>query len=90
MSHPRFAIDFKHDTKQKKWKRLSVITLSVEAIDTTAFHQQYCADHQFNPDQVAYRIVEVNSSHIGSSNANDYVRIVKTEQSAATQNKPSH
>lgn len=86
MSHRKFSIDFKHDTKQRKWKRMSVVTLSEAAIDAPALHTQYCTDNQFNPDQVAYRIVEVRSSDIGSRNADNYVRIVKTVHSAAAQN----
>lgn len=87
MSTSRFCIEIKHDTKHKKWRRLSVITLSPEALDGDAYRDQFARDNQMNPDQVAWRILEVDSKTVGV-NDGCFIRVVSHKESAATANRP--
>ena len=87
MSTSRFCIEIKHDTKHKKWRRLSVITLSPEALDGDAYRDQFARDNQMNPDQVAWRILEVDAKTVGV-NDGCFVRVVSHKESAATANRP--
>lgn len=80
----KFTIELKHDTAHRTWKRLSVVTLSTEALKPQDYLQQYAIDNQMNPDQLAYRVLEIDSSMIGTSK---FTRIVEEKESAATINR---
>lgn len=82
----RFSIDIKHDTKHRSWKRLSVVTLSPEALDGRAYAHQYAIDNQMNVDQLAWRIVEIDSASVGAKTL-DFIRVVSSQSSAATENR---
>lgn len=88
MPSSRFSIEIKHDTKHKKWRRLSVVTLSPEALDGDAYRDQFARDNQMNPDQLAWRILEVDRKTIGLSD-DCFIRVVSEKVSAATANHPS-
>lgn len=64
-----FALEVKHDTRHRAWKRLSVIALQADALisDVDAYLAQYAADNQMNPDMVGIRVVEITSDAIGQS-----------------------
>lgn len=87
MSTSRFCIEIKHDTKHKKWRRLSVITLSPEALDGDAYRDQFARDNQMNPDQLAWRILEVDPKTVGV-NDGCFIRVVSEKKSAASANRP--
>jgi hypothetical protein len=83
-----FAIDLKHDTQQRAWRRLSIVTISPDPLveDLVAHIGQYARDHQMNPHQIAGRLVDIESSQIGS-NASNFKRIVLTRESNAMANR---
>lgn len=84
----RYTIHVKHDTKHRTWKRLSVTALSPQALDGDAYAAQYAADHQMNPDQIAWRVVEIDSSSVGSSDLG-FIRVIQQRPSAAADNRPA-
>ena len=87
MSSSRFSIEIKHDTQHKKWRRLSVVTLSPQALDGDAYRIQFSSDNQMNPDQIAWRIVEIDPKTVGSRDES-FIRIVSQQVSAAAGNRP--
>lgn len=84
-----YAIDLKHDTAHKTWKRLSVVALTPDRLidEVGQYLNQYAADNQMNADQVAARVVEITSSQIGSKKA-EFVRVVFERESNASANRP--
>ncbi len=84
-----FTIEIKHDTAHRRWRVLSVIALTPERLidDAPAHAVQYAADQQMNPDQIACRVVEIDSSQIGQNPLSSYRRIVFNRVSAATANR---
>ncbi|ABD72145.1 hypothetical protein Rfer_4459 (plasmid) [Rhodoferax ferrireducens T118] len=84
-----YTIEVKHDTAHRKWKVLSVVAIVPERLieDAPAHAQQYASDHQMNPDQLACRVVEIDSSQIGQNPLSSYRRIVFNRVSAATANR---
>lgn len=85
-----FTIDLKHDTQQRTWKRLSIVTIAPNPLecDLVAHIEQYARDNQMNPDQIAGRVVEIDQSQIGS-NASGFKRVVLTRESNAMANRPA-
>jgi hypothetical protein len=85
-----YAIDVKHDTEHRTWKRLSVTAIAPDPLtrDLVAHIEQYARDRQMNPHQVAGRVVEIDASDIGSKTV-AFKRIVLDRQSNAVANKPS-
>lgn len=86
MANQHFTLQLKHDTKHRKWQTLSVTTHSPQALAPEQYLQQYARENQFNPDQIAFRIVEIESSNIGTRDPEKYLRIVEIQPSAATAN----
>lgn len=86
MSSTRFSIEIKHDTQHRKWRRLSVITLSPKALDGDAYRDQFACDNQMNPDQLAWRILEIDMALVGRDSST-FIRIVEMKESAATENR---
>jgi hypothetical protein len=87
-----YTIDVKHDTRHKTWKRLSVTAILPDCLvaDLDAYVAQYAADQQMNVHQVAGRVVEIDSSQIGSIKDVGFKSIVMLRESAATANNPNH
>lgn len=83
----RFTIHVKHDTKHRTWKRLSVTTLSPDALDGDAYASQYATDNQMNPDQISWRVVQIEPASVGSNDLG-FIAVAKQRASAATENRP--
>ncbi len=72
-----FAIEVKHDTRHRAWKRLSVTALVADPLvaELDAYLTQYTQDNQMNPDMVGIRVVELAGAkahrvvHLRESNA---------------------
>lgn len=86
MTSARFCIEIKHDTKHRKWRRLSVVSLSPHALDGDAYRDQFARDNQMNPDQLAWRIQEIDRSMVGDDSAS-FIRTHQMKASAATVNR---
>lgn len=84
-----FTIQVKHDTAHRTWKCLSVVSIAPDRLieDAPAHATQYAAEHSMNPDQMACRVVEIDSSQIGQRTLSSYRRIAFTRSSAATANR---
>ena len=83
----RYCVEIKHDIKHKKWRRLSVVTLSPDALDGRAYRDQFAIDNQMNPEQLAWRILEIDSMTVGIKD-DGFIRIVSKMVSNATANRP--
>lgn len=84
-----YAIDLKHDSAHRTWKRLSVMALKPERLiaESDQYAEQYAAFNQMNGDQIAVRVVEISSSQIGSAKP-DFVSVVYSRESNASANRP--
>lgn len=84
-----FVIQVKHDTAHRKWKCLSVVSIAPDRLveDAPVHAIQFAAEHSMNPDQVACRVVEIDSSQIGARTLSSYRRIIFSRSSAATANR---
>jgi hypothetical protein len=88
MANQHFTIELKTNGKTAKWKRLSVTTLSPEAIKPSDYVQQYASDLQLNPDTIEARVIEISRDQIGSKTG-DFIRIVSHHPSASQVNTPA-
>lgn len=52
-----YAIEIKHDTRHRKWHRLSVSILQPMSSVAAQYAMQWAIDNQANFDQVAYALV---------------------------------
>ena len=52
-----YAIEVKHDTKHRKWHRLSVSILEPMSGVASQYADQYAIDRQMNPHQIAFALV---------------------------------
>lgn len=53
-----YAIEIKHDTRHRKWHRLSVSILEPLSSVGAQYAEQWCVDNQANPHQVAFALVD--------------------------------
>ena len=83
-----YVIDVKKDGAQGKWKRLSVLAIAPDRlIDDLAPHmEQYAIEKQLNPDLISGRVVQIESSQIGSKEIT-FTRLMHLRESNATMNK---
>jgi hypothetical protein len=69
-----YAIEVKHDTKHRKWHRLSVSILEPMSSVASQYADQYAIDRQMNPHQIAFRLVHKITGetieHISNAQAN--------------------
>lgn len=78
-----FAIELRHDTDHRGWKRLSVSAQTAGGLiaDLTLYSRQFAADRQLNPSQLAARVVEFDRS-----NPKEVLSIVHERESDAKVN----
>ena len=84
-SNERFAVEIKHDVKDKDWSRLSVHALKPDSLDGSGYARKYAIDNQSNPDMVAWRIVAIDAADIGDRHS-AILRVVQEQKSRAFQN----
>lgn len=73
-SQQSWAIEVKHDTKHRKWHRLSVSLLQPLSAVAAQYASQYAVDNQMNPHQIAYALVNKTTGerieHVSNATAN--------------------
>lgn len=85
MANQHFALELKESIAGAKWRRLSLTTISPEAIQVVEYVIQFAKDNQLNPDVVEARIVEIEAHQIGTKDKG-FIRVVSHHPSAAQVN----
>jgi hypothetical protein len=60
----RYGIEVKHDTKHRKWHRLSVSMKEPWHSEASMHAEQYAIDNQMNKHQIACRLVNMDTGDI--------------------------
>lgn len=60
----RYGVEVKHDTKHRKWHRLSVSMKEPWHFEASMHAEQYALGNQMNKHQIACRLVDLDTGSI--------------------------